>query len=272
MERIMSEGTLNRQVGIPSFLEELNGEKVRRTQRDGGTVYALFDVLAAVGGSRRPDQDWEELRAAEPRLNRLACPTEFVDPAGRTATLPGAKLGGLARILQSMPTPQGERVRHWLAALAAQAVAEQENPELAVIRARRQYRRRGYGRRWIDQRIRAVSARQELVSEWRARGASESEDYRTLTNELIRAAFGTDVEGLRQRYNARGNESVRDRMNDLDLALLTLAEVTAAAVHRGHDTSGLPDLHADVKTAGEIVGKAREAIERQTVKKSEAAA
>jgi hypothetical protein len=44
-----------------------------------------------------------------------------------------------------------------------------------------------------------VSARHELTGAWFKRGASKSNQYRALTNEMMRGAFGVDVEGL-QRF------------------------------------------------------------------------
>ena len=40
------------------------------------------------------------------------------------------------------------------------------DPELALVRTRRAYEQEGYSRQWIDQRMRSVSARHELTSEW----------------------------------------------------------------------------------------------------------
>ena len=52
--------------------------------------------------------------------------------------------------------------------------------ERLILRARRHYEREGYTRLWIDQRMRSVSARHELTSEWYRRGVRDSEQFRAL--------------------------------------------------------------------------------------------
>ena len=110
--------------------------------------------------------------------------------------------------------------------------------------------------------MRGVSARQELTGEWFKRGAGGAGAYRGLTNELTRAAFGLDVEGLRGYKNLRNTgANLRDHMNDLELALTTLAETLAVTLHRARGSQGVAQLEADVHDAGEIVARTRAEIE-----------
>ena len=73
--------------------------------------------------------------------------------------------------------------------------------ELAVLRTRRLYEQKGYSRRWVDKRLRGVSARHELTAEWFKRGATDSEQYRALTNAIMKGAFGMEVEQYRSFKN-----------------------------------------------------------------------
>jgi hypothetical protein len=205
--------------------------------------------------TEHPDEYWADLKAREPALARLAESVEFqVDEDGRTVTTDALDLEGVLRLIQSIPSPRAERIKRWMAESARQRIEEAENPELALVRARKLYEQRGYSRRWIDKRLRGVSARHELTAEWFRRGARESEQYRALTNELIRSAFGMDVEGYRRYKGLSGTSAnLRDHMTDLELALVTLAETTAAVLHRGRGSEGFERLLADVRDAGRIV-------------------
>src|SRR2546423_6318643 len=104
-----------------------------------------------------------------------------------------------------------------------QRPVEIEELELALLRIRRAYERHGYSRRWIDQRMRSVSARHELTGEWHRRGMRDGDQFRALTNEMFLAAFGMDVESYR-RYKGlfRTRENLRDHLNDLELSLVAL--------------------------------------------------
>src|SRR4051812_33593899 len=185
--------------------------------------------------------------------------------AGEAVILDGVTLEGVLRLVQSIPTAKAERVRRWLAQTARERLEEEKNPELAVMRTRRLYESKGYSRRWVDKRLRGVSARHELTGEWFKRGATESDQYRALTNALMKNAFGMDVEQYRHHKSLfKTGETLRDHMSDLELALTALGETVAVALHRDHDSSGYEYLEADARDAGEIVAKTRDEIEART--------
>ena len=136
------------------------------------------------------------------------------------------------------------------------------NPDTLILRARRIYERHGYSRRWISKRLGGVSARQDLVAEWHRRGARDSEQFRVLTNTLIRHAFGMDVEEYRRFKGLHGtHENLRDHMSDLELALTSLGETTAVALHQSRNSNSFEQLEADTGDAGDIVAAARNQIE-----------
>jgi len=169
----------------------------------------------------------------------------------------------LLGLIDSMPTPRRQLLKKWLTDIAQQHMQESEDPELALLRARKLYRRRGYSDRWINKRLRGVSARHELTSEWAHRGIEQNDDYRRLTNELIQSAFGLDVEHYRNyKRLSDPSEHLRDHMSDLELALVTLAETTAAELHRRRESTGTAELESDVKDAGQIVAGTVSQIEK----------
>ena len=183
-------------------------------------------------------------------------------------TLDAITAADALRLVQSIHSPRAERIRLWLAETARQRIEEMENPELAVLRTRELYERKGYSRRWVDKRLRGMSSRHELTGEWAHRGAAASDDYRQLTNELFQHAFGMDVQGYR-RYKGLANrpgENLRDHMTDLELVLTMLGEATATVFTRDRDAHGLNDLTAAARDAGEVVASAKAEIERHSGK------
>jgi DNA-damage-inducible protein D len=245
--------------GLKGLLE---GEQVRRAERAGGVGYAAVDVVAALADTRDPAQYWADLKLREPALAALVEAVEFAGPDGQPAAVEAVRLDGVLRLVQSIPSARAERIKQWLAQTARERLEESENPELAVLRTRKLYEHKGYSPRWVDKRLRGVSARQELTGEWFKRGATDSEQYRALTNEMIHAAFGMDVEGYRRYKNLfKTGENLRDHMTDLELALTALAETVAVNLHRDRGSQGFEQLAADAKDAGEIAAGTRREIE-----------
>jgi DNA-damage-inducible protein D len=245
----------------------LNSEQVRRAlTQEGRTLYAAMDVVAALSGSRQPAEYWADLKVREPGLAAITQSMHFApDADAQPVTLDAVDLEGVLRLVQSIPTARAERVRRWLAQTSRERLEEENNPELAVMRTRRLYESRGYSRRWVDKRLRGVSARQELTGEWFKRGATESDQYRALTNAIVKGAFGMEVEDYRRHKNLfKTGENLRDHMTDLELALTALGETVAVELHRDHDSRGYAQLEADAHAAGDIVARTRDEIEART--------
>ena len=166
-----------------SLKSVLESGSVRRTVQGGRTLYDVVDVVAALAVTREPQQDWEDLKAREPQLAGVVEEVEFsVDVAAdqfKSMTGDAVSFEGVLRLVQSIPSRRAERVKRWLARAARERLAEAENPELAALRTRKLYERKGHSRRWIDKRLRGMSARHELTGEWYKRGAHDGERSRT---------------------------------------------------------------------------------------------
>jgi hypothetical protein len=242
----------------------LSDPRIMRTSVDEQTWYSAIGVAQVLIETDRPAAAWEALKQREPALAKLARNVTFDSNNSTQPQHEALALDGVLRLIQAINTPRAEKLKQWMAESAAQQLEEAENPELALLRARQLYQQRGYSRRWIEKRLRGVSARHELTGEWFRRGAHESDDYRVLTNELMHAAFGMDVEQYRRHKHLGGTTAqLRDHMSDLELALTTLAETTAAVLHRDRESHGVEQLRADVQQAGQIVAGTIADIERR---------
>jgi hypothetical protein len=236
-------------LSVRSLLED---PRIRQATHHGQTVYAVADLLAVL--TEMPDVAIPQ--AVVHRVIHIEIdgqPIEALD------------IASVLRLVQSIDSPTAERIKNWLAATARERLEEAQDPELAIIRTRRSYEQHGYSRQWIDQRMRSVSARHELVGEWYRRGVRESEQFRQLTNAMMGSAFGMEVENYR-RYKGlfRTGQNLRDHMTGLELSLTSLAETTAVELHRRRGSNGFDALLLDVQDAGKLVSATRHGIEQQT--------
>lgn len=72
----------------------------------------------------------------------------------------------LLRLIQSVPSPNAEPFKQWLAQMGKERLEEIADPEIAMQRAINTYRQKGYSEEWITQRIRSIETRKELTAEW----------------------------------------------------------------------------------------------------------
>ena len=101
-----------------------------------------------------------------------------------------ANTKGILRIIQSIPSPNAEPFKMWLAQLGKERIDEIADPEIAIDRAFQTYLRKGYSERWINQRIKSMEIRKGLTDEWQRSGIQDSEDFATLTDIMTKEWSG----------------------------------------------------------------------------------
>ena len=169
----------------------------------------------------------------------------------------------LLRIIQSIPSPEAEPFKLWLAQVGRERIEETIDPELTIDRALETYLKKGYTREWINQRLQAIQVRKELTDEWDARGVQKGVEYAILTDEISRAWSGMST---RQYKNLKGlkKENLRDNMTTLELVLNMLAEATTTEISKQKAPVTLSENIDVARAGGKVAGDARKAIETQT--------
>jgi hypothetical protein len=125
------------------------------------------------------------------------------------------------------------------------------------------YEKKGYPKEWIDKRLRGIAVRQDLTDEWKQRGATNSQEFAILTNEIMHGTFALKVDEYKQ-LKALARENLRDHMTDIELILTMLAEATTTKLHRDRESKGMMPLKKDAKDGGAVAGRTRKDIEKQT--------
>ena len=171
-----------------------------------------------------------------------------------------ADLQGIFRLIQSIPSKKAEPVKQWLAKLGEQRIDQIIDPELTFQMAVEDYRRQGYSDKWINERMRSIEMRKELTDEWHRAGITEQKDFAILTNVLTQAWSGMTT-GEYKRHKGLTKENLRDNMTNVELALNTLAEVTATEISRQRNPKGMAQSRQTAKEGGEVARNARADIE-----------
>lgn len=262
----MAEGEQRREL---SFIGERQFQirRIWNTEREEW-FYSITDVITVLlPDSPDPSSYWRTLkrRLKEEGFNETTAQIiqyRFKSKDGRFRLTDTANRQTLLRLIQSVPSPQAEPVRQWLAQVGEDRFEEIEHPEVALERVRETYRAKGYDDDWIEARIRGDLIRNELTDEWRGRRAKEETgDFAVLTNMLTEGTFGLTVASYKTYKLLPTGANLRDHMTPLELALTSLSEATAITLHRSRDSQGFPALKRDAADAGVTAGKARKVIE-----------
>lgn len=214
--------------------------------------FSIVDVVSVLTESKNPSTYWRVLKKRlldEGNQTVTNCNGLKMRAAdGKMRLVDAGTAEQILRLVQSIPSPKTEPFKLWLAQVGKERVDEVFDPELAIERAIEYYRRKGYTEDWISQRLFSIRVRKSLTYEWRERGVKANSEYAILTNDIYRA--WSDMTA-RQYKTHKGltNESLRDNMSDLELALSTLAEATTAEIERAVDPASLPE-HREVARLG----------------------
>ena len=179
--------------------------------------------------------------------NRL----KLVAEDGRMRETDVADTEQLLRIVQSIPSPNAEPFKQWLAKIGYERIEESQDPEKTIDRAMADYLKLGYSSAWINQRLKSIEVRKELTDEWENRGVEKGQEFATLTDIITQAWSGKTVKQYKN-FKSLKNESLRDNMTNLELVLNMLAEATTAEISKENNPVTFDDNKKIAKKGGEI--------------------
>jgi hypothetical protein len=245
-------------------------KEVRRTWHKEQWYFSIVDIVSALTDSIQPDGYIKDMRRRDPELSKgwgqIATPLS-IETKGGLQKLNCSSLQGIFRIIQSIPSPKAEPFKQWLAKVGQERIEEIQDPERAIIRAKKIYEQKGYNDDWIAKRMRGINVRNTLTDEWKDRGAKESFDFAILTNEIYKGAFSMTAKGIKNYKKLGLPDNPRDHMNELELILTMLGEATTTELSQTRNSKGLPLLKKDAKDGGTVAGNARKEIELKSGKK-----
>ena len=253
----------------PTIFEE---REVRRVWHNEQWFFAVVDVVAILSESTNPQVYWRVLkkRLIDEGSNETVTKCnalKMVAEDGKMRLIDAGNLEVIFRIIQSIPSPKAEPFKQWLARVGQDRIEEIQDPERAIVRAKRIYEQKGYNDDWIAKRMRGINVRNTLTDEWQERGAKEGFDFAILTNEIYRGAFEMNAKQIKEFKSLNNPDNPRDHMSELELILTMLGEATTTEITTTRNSKGLPRLSQDAKEGGQVAGRTRKDIETQTGKK-----
>ena len=250
-----------------------NEKKIRTKWDDkiGDYWYSVIDIIAVLTESKNPRNYWKVLKHRLKNesnelvtiCNQLKLPSH---KDGKLYKTDVANTKQLLRIIQSVPSPNAEPFKQWLAQVGSERLDEMADPEIAIQRAVETYRKKGYSEEWIEQRIQSIRVRKDLTAEWNRSGVTIGQEYALLTDEIIKAWSGKTTKEYKN-YKGLRKESLRDNMTNTELILNMLGEVATTEISKTDNPQGFEESKKVAHDGGSIAGNARQELEERTGKK-----
>lgn len=231
--------------------------------------FSVVDVIGALTGSENPRKYWSvlktRLKKEGSQLATNCSQLKMQSADGKFYSTDVANTETLLRLVQSVPSPQAEPFKLWLAQVGYERLEENEDPELTIDRALAAYLAKGHSKEWINQRLKTIEVRKELTDEWENRGVKKGVQFAILTDEITRAWSGMSTREYKQLKDLK-KENLRDNMSNLELVLNMLAEATTTEISKETEPQNFTDNKIVAQQGGEVAGNARKDIESKTGK------
>jgi hypothetical protein len=140
------------------------GQKIRRVWDETleKWYFSVVDVVAVLTKSENPQVYWRVLKKrlideggneTVTKCNGL----KMIAPDGKMRLTDVADTETVFRIIQSIPSPNAEPFKLWLARVGYERIEETEDSEKAIQRAMATYLKKGYSKDWVNLRLKSLN-------------------------------------------------------------------------------------------------------------------
>lgn len=231
-------------------------ESTRRVWHNNEWYFSVIDAIKILTDSVDSSAYWRKLKQREIQLVTNCHGLKLQAEDGKMRLTDCANTQNMLRIIQSVPSPNAEPFKLWLAEVGYDRIKENKDPSLIIERARKTYLKKGYTEEWIGQRIRSVLTRNNLTDEWRKRNIKDWQ-YGSLSNEVYRGTFGIGSNEYKRIKNLPKKENLRDHMDAVELSLTSFAEAVTTKVTKKNNSQGFQECKNSVIEGSAVAMKAR---------------
>lgn len=247
------------------------GQKIRRHWDEQKELwhFAIMDIIQILAKTDRPRKYWNDLKTKLKKegseVSEKIGQLKMQASDGKFYLTDTADTEVMLRLIQSIPSPNAEPFKLWLARVGYERIEETHDPELAINRALNTYRKKGYSDDWINQRLKSIEVRKALTNEWEKRGVKQTDEFAILTDEITLAWAGMSTKEYK-KFKELKKESLRDNMTNLELVLNMLAETATTEISQKREPKTFAENKKVANEGGSIAGNARKEIESKTGK------
>lgn len=229
--------------------------------------FSVVDIISVLTNSATPKRYWSDLKQklikegnqSYEKIVRL----KLIAFDNKIRFTDCADTETLFRLIQSIPSPQAEPFKVWLAKVGYERLKEISDPEISLDRARENWKSMGHSIKWIEQRMRGQEIRNKLTDYWATHEIKEQEEFAILTNIIHKEWSGLTVKEHKNLKNLKG-QNLRDNMTDAELLFTSLAELTTNKIAEKDKAVGFDKNAVSAKKAGHYTKKAKDNFEKIT--------
>jgi hypothetical protein len=146
--------------------------KIRRfwDEKQEKWYFSVVDVVEILSESSIPKRYWSDLKnklqIEGSQVYEEIVQLKFLSSDNKYYLSDAADTETIFRLIQSIPSPNAEPFKLWLAQVGYERVEETHDPELAIQRSLNTYLKKGYSPEWVNLRLKSIEIRKDLTNEW----------------------------------------------------------------------------------------------------------
>ena len=255
--------------GMSNF-KLFEGKQIRSywNEKEEQWYFSVVDIIEALTDSVNPTDYLKKLRKRDSELGSYVgtnCPqVEMLTNGKRRKTLAGT-VKDIFRIIQSIPSPQAEPFKQWLAKVGYERIQEINDPGQGIDRARENWQKLGRSEKWIQQRMTGQETRNKLTDYWQESGVKKGVEFAALTNIIHQEWTGLTVKNHKELKGLQ-SQNLRDHMSEAELIFTALAELSTRQIAETAEAKGLNENAIASKKGGSVAKNARKELEDKTGK------
>lgn len=249
------------------------GKKIRRIWDEEKELwyFSVADIVGVLTGSVDAGAYWRKLKQ---RLKEEGSEVvtkchglKFMANDGKYYLSDAADTETILRLVQSVPSPNAEPFKLWLAKVGYERIQETVDPEQSLNRARENWKKLGRSQKWIQQRMMGQETRNKLTDYWSGHEITKKEEYAILTN-IIHQEWSELTVSRHKNLKGLKRENLRDHMSEAELIFTALAEMSTREIAENQNAKGMDENAIAGKKGGGVAKRARRDYELETGNKA----
>lgn len=247
------------------------GQQIRRywDSKSEKWYFSVVDVVSVLTGSSIPRRYWSDLKIGlkneGSEVYEKIVQLKMFAPDGKLRDTDTADTEVMLRIVQSIPSPNAEPFKLWLAKVGYERIQEMSDPEKGIDRSRGYWQKQGRSEKWIQQRMMGQETRNRLTDYWSGHGVKKKDEFAILTNIIHQEWSDLSVKEHKILKGLK-TQNLRDHMSEAELIFTALAELSTRQIAEKDIAEGLEGNKIPAKEGGKVASKARNALEEKTGK------
>lgn len=239
-------------------------------EKEGKWYFSLIDIIAVLTDQKNYKKAQSYWTTLKNRLKNEG--SEIVTKCdklkleakdGKKYLTDVADVETIFRLVQSIPSKKAEPFKMWLAKVGYERLQETVDPEMAVNRARENWKKMGAPEKWIEHRMRGQEVRNKLTDYWQENGVTYGLEYAKLTDIIHKEWSGLTTKEHRN-LKKLDKENLRDTMTEAELLFTALAELSTTKIAKKEKSKGYNENAQSAKKGGSIAKNARKQLEEAT--------